>query len=60
MQDLFSDYEGYCNQDDQIPNAWQRMRVQVAGTSFQVNMALNLYYDNVNRGFSEDEFLGLY
>lgn len=60
MLEVISDYEEYCNQENLIPNAWQRMRVQLAGTTYKSNIALNLYYDNVNRGFSGHEYLGLY
>jgi hypothetical protein len=36
------------------------MRVQLAGTTFNFNVSENLYYDNIERGFSAHDYLGLY
>lgn len=36
------------------------MRVQLAGTTFDFNVSENLYYDNIERGFSAHDYLGLY
>lgn len=60
MQEIVQDYEEFCYADGLIPDAWKRMRVQLAGTTIDINKKLNLYYDNVERGFSEHDYLGLY
>lgn len=60
MQDVLEDYREYCYFGGLIPNDWKRMRVQLAGTTFEINKKLNLYYDNAVRGFSGHKYLGLY
>ncbi len=60
MQDVLNDYREYCYYSELIPNDWKRMRVQLAGTTLAINKQLNLYYDDVTRGFSGHEYLGLY
>lgn len=60
MLGVLNDYEEYCFEANLIPNSWQRMRVQLAGTTLDFNKKHNLYYDNVDRGFSGHEYLGLY
>ena len=34
--------------------------MQLAGTTFNFNVSENLYYDNIERGFSAHDYLGLY
>ena len=60
MQDVLQDFSEYCYSEGLIPDAWKRMRVQLAGTTLQINKKLNLYYDNVDIKFSEHDYLGLY
>lgn len=60
MIDVVDDYEEYCYSTSLIPNSWKRMRVQLAGVTLEINKQLNLYYDSVNRGFSDHAYLGLY
>jgi hypothetical protein len=36
------------------------MRVQLAVTTYDFNIRENLYYDNIDRGFSAHDYLGLY
>ena len=42
MQDVLDDYREYCYSNDVIPNDWKRMRVQLAGTPFDINKKPNL------------------
>lgn len=60
MQDVLDDYREYCYSSGLIPNDWKRMRVQLAGTTLNINKKLNLYYDNADRGYSGHKYLGLY
>jgi hypothetical protein len=60
MLEILTDYEEYCNQGNLIPDGWKRMCVQLAGTTIRINTKLNLYYNNIDRGFSPYEYLGLY
>ncbi|WP_110929882.1 hypothetical protein [Paenibacillus bouchesdurhonensis] len=60
MLDVLDDYREYCYTSGLIPNDWKRMRVQLAGTTLNINKELSLYYDNAERGFSGHRFLGLY
>lgn len=62
MQEVLDDYLDYCHNDKLIiiPDAWKKMKMQLAGTTFDFNMAENVYYDNINRGFSQHDYLSLY
>ncbi len=62
MQDVLDDYLNYCYKDKLIvvSDSWKRMRVQLAGTTFDFNLRENFYYDNIDRGFSAHDYLGLY
>ena len=60
IQDILEDYRKYCYTSNLIPNDWKRMRVQLASTTIDINKKLKLYYENVSRGFSGHNFLGLY
>jgi len=62
MQEVLDDYLNYCYKDKLIvvSDSWKRMRVQLAGTTFDFNLNENLYYDNIDRGFSAHDYLGLY
>jgi hypothetical protein len=60
MKDVLDDFREYCYSSGLIPDDWKRMRVQLAGTTININKDLNLYYDNIERGFSGHKFLGLY
>lgn len=62
MQEVLDDYLNYCYNDKLIivSDSWKRMRVQLAGTTFGFNVKENLYYDNIDRGFSAHDYLGLY
>lgn len=62
MQDVLDDYLDYCHNDRLIviPDAWKKMRMQLAGTTFDFNLLENVYYDNIDRGFSSHDYLSLY
>ena len=62
MQDVLDDYLNYCYNDSLIlvPDSWKWMRVQLAGTTFDFNIRQKLYYDDIDRGFREHDYLGLY
>ena len=62
MQDVLDDYRDYCYKDGLIvvSGAWKKMRMQRAGTTLKFNIRENLYYDSVDRGFSDHDYLSLY
>lgn len=62
MQEVLEDFLNYCYNDKLIivSDSWKRMRVQLAGTTFNFNISENLYYDDIERGFSAHDYLGLY
>ncbi len=62
MQEILYDYFDYCRYDGliKVSNAWKWMRMRLVGTTFDYNMAENLYYDGINHGFSEHDYIGLY
>ncbi len=62
MQDVLDDYLEYCHNDGLIyvSDAWKKMRMQLAGTTIDFNVAENVYYDNIDRNFSPHDYLGLY
>jgi len=62
MQDVLDDYLDYCHNDNLIviPDAWKKMRMQLAGTTFDFNMEENIYYNSIDRGFRNHDYLSLY
>ena len=62
MQEVLDDYMNYCYEDNLIlvSDSWKRMKVQLARTTFDFNVKENLYYNNIDRPFSEHDYLGLY
>jgi len=62
MQEVLDDYINYCYKDKLIivSDSWKRMRVKLAGTTFDFNINQDLYYDDIDRGFSAHDYLGLY
>lgn len=57
---VLDDFKNYCFDEKLIPDGHKWMRAIVAGTTFQDNMDLNLYYDQESRKFSEHGYIGLY
>lgn len=62
MQDVLDDYLNYCYVDGLILGAdsWKFMRMQLAGTTLDFNLASNVYYDKSSRGFRAHDYLALY
>lgn len=62
MQDVLDDYIDYCHNDKLIviPDAWKKMRMQLAGKTFDFNLSENVYYDTIDHGFSSHDYLSLY
>jgi len=62
MQAVLEDYLDYCYNDKLIivPDAWKKLRMQLAGATLDFNLKENVYYDSVDRGFSPHDYLGLY
>ena len=59
MQEVLDDYLDYCHNDKLIiiPDGWKKMRMQLAGTTMDFNIAENVYYDNIDRGFSAHDYV---
>ena len=57
---VLDDFKKYCFDEKLIPDGHKWMRAIVAGTTFQDNMDLNLFYDQEARKFSEHGYIGLY
>lgn len=57
---VLDDFKKYCFDEKLIPDSHKWMRAIVAGTTFQDNMDLNLFYDQEFRKFSEHGYVGLY
>lgn len=62
MQEILDDYLDYCYTSHLIPtaDAWKYMRVQLAGTTLDFNIASGVYYEKSERGFRAHDYLGLY
>lgn len=62
MHAVLADFLDYCNDDNLIKraDAWRRMRMQLAGATFDFNFSNNLYYNDYDRKFSPHKYLGLY
>lgn len=57
---VLDDFKKYCFDEKLIPDEHKWMRAIVAGTTFQDNMDLNLFYDRESRKFSDHGYIGLY
>ena len=57
---VLDDFKKYCFDEKLIPDGYKWMRAIVAGTTFQDNMDLDLFYDQKSRKFSEHGYIGLY
>ncbi len=57
---VLDDFKKYCFDEKLIPDGYMWMRAIVAGTTFQDNMDLNLFYDQESRKSSEHGYIGLY
>ena len=62
MQEVLDDYLNYCYTDGliSISDSWKYLRMQLAGTTLDFNIANNVYYDKAERGFRAHDYLGLY
>lgn len=61
MQDVIDDYLDYCNHDGLILTTNRtKMKMRLSGTTFDFNVAENVYYDDIHKGFSPHDYLGLY
>ena len=62
MQNILEDYLDYCRNDGLIivSDAWKMMKMYRTGTTFEFNMANNLYYNDLKRGYAPHDYIGLY
>lgn len=60
MQEVIDDYLSYCYKDKLIADSWKRMKMQLTNTTYDFNVRENLYYNNIDRPYTEHEYLGLY
>lgn len=62
MQAILDDYMDYCCEDGliQVSDSWKYMRMQLAGTTFDYNIAHNIYYVGADCHFRPHDYLGLY
>lgn len=57
---VLDDFKNYCFDEKLILDSQKWMRAIVAGTTFQDNMDLNLFYDRESRKYSDHGYIGLY
>lgn len=57
---VLEDFRQYCSDEHLIPEGYKYMRAIVAGTTYNDNMDLSLYYDKATRGYSQHGYIGLY
>lgn len=60
MIGLVDDFEAFCNESGLIENADSKMRVVLAGTTYEQNLKYNIYYASRDRGYQNHKYLGLY
>lgn len=60
MIDILDDYSEYCTHDNLINDGWKKMKVRTTGATFNINMKLNVYYDDASNGYSAHDYLGIY
>lgn len=57
---VLDDFKKYCFDEKLIPDSYKWMKVFAAGTTFNDNMELNLFYNEESVKFSEHGYVGLY
>lgn len=60
MIPILEDFKDYCMQEKLVPDGYKWMRALTAGTTFEDNIALNLYYDDASHNYSAHGYIGLY
>lgn len=60
MQEILDDFLEYLDYAGLIADSSRLMRVQLAGTTIKFNMEHNVYYMGAHRGFTAQDYLGLY
>ena len=60
MLELIEEYTAFCTETDLLPIWKYIMRARTAGYSFDFNLAHNLYYDHISRGYMKHQYFGLY
>lgn len=60
MKELIHDFEAFCFEMGLIDNAETKMRVVLAGTTYEQNMQYGIYYAPSDRGYQNYKYLGLY
>ena len=62
MIEILDDFFEYCLQENliQAQKASNYMRMQLSGTTLNLNLSSSLYYDKEKRGFGDYGYLGLY
>jgi hypothetical protein len=58
--ETINDYEAYCFHDHLITDEESKMRVVTCGWTLDDNFKYNIYYDPVDRGYSDHKYLGIY
>lgn len=60
MLEMIEEFEAYCIETDLVPIWKYVLRARTASYSFEYNMAHNLYYDHISRGYTKHQYFGLY
>lgn len=60
MKELIEDFEAFCSETGLIDNAETKMRVILAGNTYEQNMENSIYYATCERGYQKYKYLGLY
>lgn len=60
MQEILDDFLEYLDYAELIADSSRLMRVQLAGTTIEFNMEKNVYYMGAHRGFTAQDYIGLY
>lgn len=60
MKELIDDFEAFCSETGLIDNADTKMRVILAGNTYEQNMENSIYYAPSDRGYQKYKYLGLY
>lgn len=58
--DILDDFEKYCFDEKLIPDGYKWMRAVTAGTTFDDNIELGLYYHGTADNYGEQGYIGLY
>lgn len=60
LKNIIEDYISYCNESDLFVDRRKWLSIVPCGSTFELNKTFNMYYQPSDRGYSPQDYLGIY